>query len=189
MTAVLMPLPSVSRWSGGQTAEIALWPPETSYASRDFLWRLSSASVECESSVFTSLPDYNRIIALLGGELTLDVAGETVPLALCQPYCFDGGTPVTSRGRAVDFNLMLRKNLCEGDMRPLQAGEYTLLGRSGWKNSVHLLYAADPVTVYWAGGGCVLPAGSCLKVTLDPGESQRMTAAPRGRAMLASVWF
>lgn len=189
MKAMLMPAPSVSRWSGGQTAEIALWPPEASYASRDFLWRLSSASVECESSVFTSLPDYDRIIALLGGRLTLDAAGEQVPLSVGQPYRFDGGTPVTSRGRAVDFNLMLRKRRCEGDMRPLQAGEYALSGRGEWPNSVHLIYAADPATVYWADGGCALPAGSCLKLTLEPGESQRITAAPRGRAMLASVWF
>ena len=72
MKAQLLPVPRISRWSGGQTAEIALWPPEGSYQRRDFLWRLSSATVECESSVFTSLPDYNRIIALLGGELALD---------------------------------------------------------------------------------------------------------------------
>ena len=121
MKAVLLPAPRVSHWSGGQTAEIALWPPESSYARRDFLWRLSSATVECETSVFTSLPDYDRVIALLYGDLTLDVAGQTVPLGLCQPYAFDGGTPVTSTGCAVDFNLMLRKGKCTGEMRSLRA--------------------------------------------------------------------
>ena len=46
MKAILLPAPRVSHWSGGQTAEIALWPPQSSYADRNFLWRLSSATVE-----------------------------------------------------------------------------------------------------------------------------------------------
>ena len=33
---------AVSRWSGGTTTQIALFPPESSYAGRDFLWRVSS---------------------------------------------------------------------------------------------------------------------------------------------------
>ena len=183
MKAVLLPAPRVSRWSGGQTAEIALWPPESSYARRDFLWRLSSATVECETSVFTSLPDYDRVIALLYGDLTLDVAGQTVPLGLCQPYAFDGGPPVTSTGCAVDFNLMLRKGKCTGEMRPLHSGELFLTAGE------HLFYAADPMTVRWKNGGCVLPAGGCLRITLCRGESVQVTAEPRGRAMLASVRY
>ena len=113
MKAILLPVPRVSHWSGGQTAEIALWPPQSSYADRDFLWRLSSATVECETSVFTSLPDYDRIIALLHGELTLDVAGRRVQLGVCQPYAFDGGTPVTSTGRAV----RLQSHAAQGQMQ------------------------------------------------------------------------
>ena len=48
---------AVSRWSGGTTTQIALFPPESSYAGRDFLWRVSSAVVEDGESAFTPLPD------------------------------------------------------------------------------------------------------------------------------------
>ncbi len=190
MKAELLHAPAVSRWSGGSTAEIALWPPESTYRERNFLWRLSSATVECESSVFTSLPDYNRIIALLGGELTLSIAGgQEVELGCCRPYSFDGGQPVESRGRAVDFNLMLRKGRCEGDMRPLCGGEISLAGKAGFAQCAHLVYAPDPVTVRWEGGGCIVPAGGCLRIGLRQEESCRVRVSPRGRAMLASVWY
>lgn len=189
MKAILLPVPRVSHWSGGQTAEIALWPPQSSYADRNFLWRLSSATVECETSVFTSLPDYDRIIALLHGELTLDAAGRRVQLGVCQPYAFDGGTPVTSTGRAVDFNLMLRKGKCRGEMLGLQRGEHRLASDAAFEHSAHLFYAVDPLTVRWKDNGCVLPAGGCLQVTLCSGESVQVTAEPRGRAMLASIWY
>lgn len=189
MNAQLLPLPRVSRWSGGQTAEIALWPPESSYQERDFLWRLSSATVECESSVFTSLHDYNRIIALLGGELALDVekAGR-IDLRPGEPYRFDGGARVESRGRAVDFNLMLRKGRCEGALRPLYRGEIALAQRAGFAHSVHLLYAADPVMARWDEGGCIVPAGGCLRLTAGQGDG-RFYAEPRGRAILADIWY
>ena len=57
----------VSSWSGGTTTELSIAPENGNYQSRDFLWRLSSATVELEESTFTSLPDFDRII------LTLDV--------------------------------------------------------------------------------------------------------------------
>ena len=162
MKAQLLPLPRISRWSGGQTAEIALWPPEGSYQCRDFLWRLSSATVECESSVFTSLPDYNRIIALLGGELALDVenAGHIV-LRPGEPYRFDGGVRVESRGRAVDFNLMLRKGRCEGEVRPLHEGEISLERRPGFAHSARRHNAAAVIPAHHDGIGRKIGRASC----------------------------
>lgn len=72
---------AVSRWSGGTTTQIALFPPESSYAGRDFLWRVSSAVVEDGESAFTPLPDYDRHLMLLEGSLLLrHDGGEPLPL-------------------------------------------------------------------------------------------------------------
>ena len=30
---------AVSRWSGGITVQLAIFPPEAAYGARDFLWR------------------------------------------------------------------------------------------------------------------------------------------------------
>ena len=50
-----------STWSGGTTTQLAIAPEGAVYAERSFLWRVSSATVELETSDFTPLPDYNRL--------------------------------------------------------------------------------------------------------------------------------
>lgn len=110
----------VSYWSGGQTLEIAIMPPESLYTNRDFLWRVSSATVEVEESDFTPLPDYQRWLVLLEGSLLLSHGGER-PFQL-EPYsvhAFDGGEATHALGCCRDFNLMLRKGICCGGLRVL----------------------------------------------------------------------
>ena len=43
------------------------------YADRDFLWRLSSATVELDESDFTPLPAYDRVISTLRGDMVLSL--------------------------------------------------------------------------------------------------------------------
>ena len=54
---------SSRRRSGGTTTQIAIFPSDTPYSTRDFLWRVSSAVVTDEKSIFTPLPDYNLALA------------------------------------------------------------------------------------------------------------------------------
>ena len=107
-------------WSGGTTTQLAIAPEGAVYADRKFLWRLSSAQVELEHSDFTPLPDYDRLISVLKGELELKIGqGERGALEACTVRGFDGGVPVESWGRCVDFNLMLRKGACQGFVQPI----------------------------------------------------------------------
>lgn len=110
-------------WSGGQTTELSIEPDEASYKNRKFLWRISSASVELEKSTFTSLPDYDRVIMTLKGELQLSHDRRTWrSLKAYEPYFFDGGLFTESRGQVTDFNLMMRKGDCTGFVRALKIG-------------------------------------------------------------------
>ena len=108
-------------WSGGTTTQMAIAPEGAVYADRDFLWRFSSARVELEYSNFTALPDYNRLISILSGELDMKIdQGERFkldPLTICS---FDGGVPVESWGQCTDFNLMLRKGKAAGSTQSLK---------------------------------------------------------------------
>lgn len=107
-------------WSGGTTTQLAIAPEGAVYADRDFLWRLSSAKVELDHSDFTPLPDYNRLISILDGELEMKIGdGERFPLQPLQVCSFDGGVPVESWGRCTDYNLMMRKGACEGSAQGL----------------------------------------------------------------------
>ena len=106
---------SVSRWSGGTTTQIAIEPSNAVYAERDFLWRVSSAVVELPESDFTPLPDYDRILMILDGELSLTHdGGEEYTLRALEQTSFDGASRTFSRGQVTDFNLMMRKGRCTG---------------------------------------------------------------------------
>ena len=108
-------------WSGGTTTQLAIAPEGAVYADRDFLWRLSSAGVELDHSDFTPLPDYNRLISILRGEMKLKIGeGEPFPLEPLQLRAFDGGVPVESWGKCTDNNLMMRKGACEGSAQGLK---------------------------------------------------------------------
>lgn len=111
---------AVSSWSGGTTTQLAIFPPDAKYADRDFLWRVSSATVELEDSDFTPLPDYERLIAALEGEIVLTHDGGA-PLRLrpFEVHAFSGASATHSRGRCRDFNLMLRRGKAIGSMEAL----------------------------------------------------------------------
>lgn len=111
---------AASGWSGGTTTQLAIAPEGADYAGRNFLWRLSSATVELDHSTFTPLPDYNRFLSVLEGEIRLRVdGGAPAPLVPGQVIAFDGGVPVESWGQCVDFNLMVRKGKAAGEVTAL----------------------------------------------------------------------
>ena len=110
-----------TRWSGGTTTQLAIAPEGAVYADRDFLWRLSSAGVEDDYSKFTALPDYERLISVLKGDLEMKIAdGPRKALPCYQVAAFDGGVPVESWGQCRDFNLMLRKGRCAGAVQSVR---------------------------------------------------------------------
>ena len=99
----------VSKWSGGDTTELYLYPEDGDYRSGNFQLRISSATVEVERSEFTSLPGVERYLMIFQGHLDM-IHGEKEKVSL-EPYevdHFDGGIPTVSYGKVVDFNLMLK---------------------------------------------------------------------------------
>lgn len=159
----------VSHWSGGTTRQLAIEPPGADYAERDFLWRLSSATVELAESDFTPLPDYRRILMILRGTLTLSHdGGAERMLRELEQESFDGASATKSRGQVVDFNLMLRKGLCRGevDARALAPGE-------SFRESFSVK-APDTLFAYCFQGGLVARCPVRESLTLAAGEGLRM---------------
>ena len=105
-----------STWAGGTTTQLYLYPENGSYANRDFLFRISSATVDLEESDFTPLPGVERYITPLEGSFVLTHPGASpVHLPpLSAPYRFPGDIPTHCVGTAKDFNLMLAG--CTGTM-------------------------------------------------------------------------
>ena len=154
---------AVSSWSGGTTTQIAIAPPEARYAQRDFLWRVSSAAVELEESNFTPLPDYERLISTLSGEITLSHNGGA-PLRLrpFEVHAFSGDDATHSRGRCRDFNLMLRRGRAAGSMEALRLTETPLCLRTeasaacppSAPGETCLLYCVEGIARVAAPSGC-----------------------------------
>ena len=97
-------------WAGGTTTQLAIYPPDASYADRNFIFRLSSATVDTEQSEFTHLPDYDRWLMIFEGRARL--VHDSEKEVTLNPYecdAFDGGISTVSFGRVTDYNLMLRK--------------------------------------------------------------------------------
>lgn len=110
-------------WSGGTTTQLAIYPEIAIYSERNFIWRLSSARVEAEESVFTSLPGINRIIMILEGEMILEHEGHHKRLLKrFDQDSFSGDWTTKSYGKVVDFNLMMRKG-CDGGLEAIHLGE------------------------------------------------------------------
>lgn len=101
-----------SAWAGGTTTQIAMYPADSSYVNRDFLWRLSSAVVELEESNFTKLPGFDRHLMVLEGSLKL-VHSEhhSVMLMQYEQDRFNGSWDTVSVGKARDFNLMVKEGV------------------------------------------------------------------------------
>lgn len=97
-------------WSGGITKEIEIYPKTSSYSERNFLWRLSSATVTDENSIFTELPAYDRFLMVQKGDVRLSI-GDKEEIYLSEFECceFDGGDTTNSQGKIIDYNLMIKK--------------------------------------------------------------------------------
>lgn len=108
-----------SKWSGGTTTQLAIYPEDADYGKRNFLWRLSTATVEAEESVFTSLPGIDRIIMILKGEIVLEHEGRYKKvLGKFDQDSFSGSWVTKSIGQAIDFNLMMREG-CQGRLEAI----------------------------------------------------------------------
>ena len=171
-----------SQWSGGETRQLAIAPAGAVYADRDFLWRISSATVDLEESVFTALPDYDRYIATLKGSIRVSHdGGEPMTLVPYAVHRFDGGAATKSWGRCVDFNLMLRKGKCEGCLTALRLAENVrvTLPRAYDSGAQHSLL------VYCGEGGAILHADG-QSVSLARGEAV-LVEDPAGELVLEST--
>lgn len=158
-------------WDGGITRQIAIGPEHAVYAERNFLWRISSASVELEESDFTPLPAYERYISVLNGRMELNhESGEAKILMPGEIYKFDGGRHTHSKGTCTDFNLMLRKGACTGSLARLLLAEGEERGLPAAPGEQILLFCTE--------GHGVLSDGN-VSGSFEEGEALLLTQGSR----------
>lgn len=96
---------------GGMTRQIAVFPDGAGLT--DFDWRVSLATVAAAGD-FSTFPGVDRLMLVLGGRLTLEMAGAS-PVTLdgaSPPLAFPGDAPVSALAPAApvtDVNAMVRR--------------------------------------------------------------------------------
>lgn len=94
-------------WSGGTTTELYIYPENGDYAKREFGYRISTATVETETSEFTELKGINRLIMSLDYPLSLKHNNDDyIDLDAFEVNRFKGDDKTISKGKVRDFNVM-----------------------------------------------------------------------------------
>ncbi|PAB60700.1 HutD/Ves family protein [Anaeromicrobium sediminis] len=133
------------QWSGGTTTEIAIRPKDSIYKDKNFKWRISSAKVEVDESTFTSLPNVDRILMVLKGELKLEHEGHhSCELREFDQDSFSGDWTTKSFGKVTDFNLMTIG--CSGRVEPIKLDENNVVSFSEEENQDVALYCVNGET-------------------------------------------
>lgn len=103
-------------WAHGTSTELFVYPLDGDFVSRNFTFRISTATVEADETTFSSFPAITRILMILEGKLTLIHEGRyTKELNTFDQDTFMGDWDTKSKGRVRDFNLMC-KNGASGNV-------------------------------------------------------------------------
>ena len=101
-----------TNWSGGMTTQLYIYPENADFTSRQFDFRISTATIDAESSDFTTLKGFERKLLVLSGNLELEHAEHhSKKLVPFEQDCFLGEWQTKSRGKAVDFNVIYRPGM------------------------------------------------------------------------------
>ncbi|MFL0250273.1 HutD family protein [Clostridium neuense] len=136
---------SISKWSGGQTTELYIYPENSKYKDRNFMWRISSATMDIEESTFTHLPGFARELMVIDGETTLEHEGKhKVTLRTFEKDSFMGDWTTKSFGKASDFNLMTSKD-CSGSLEVFEVKDKLCIKLENGENRFNVSQYFYPV--------------------------------------------
>ena len=128
-----------SQWNGGDTTELFIYPMHSKYTTRNFNFRLSTATVNIEKSNFTSLPGITRALMVLDGEMILKHKDHhTAKLGRFDSDNFKGDWNTSSGGKCSDFNLMTMGNT-KGTVESLHINKEKQVDFSFSDNIQHLV--------------------------------------------------
>lgn len=119
-----------SNWSGGFTTQLYIYPVNSIYSERNFDLRISSAVIAIEESDFTKLEGFSRIIMVLDG--TLKIKHKNQYSKILQKFdtdIFSGDWETSSKGKVVDFNLMMGKNVT-GTMNTIVLNDFSSISKT-----------------------------------------------------------
>jgi len=98
-------------WSGGLTYEYMIYPETANYSERNFVFRISSATIDKVPSEFTKFKGYHRYLVMLDNGLDIEVNKEKKSYEKYQIMEFNSDDEVTSYTKGTDFNWMVSEKI------------------------------------------------------------------------------
>jgi environmental stress-induced protein Ves len=121
-----------TKWAGGETTQLAIYPEDAIFSEKDFLWRISSATFTSTESNFSDFSGYQRYILPLEGKLRVYHEGlYSRELDKYEVEYFDGSWRTSSENTldCRDYNFIVKSgNLAK--MQVLKEGDEYLLKSS-----------------------------------------------------------
>jgi environmental stress-induced protein Ves len=123
-------------WANGTSTELFVYPSDGNFQTRDFIFRISTATVEAEETTFSDFTGLTRILLPLKGKLTLIHDGRyTKELEPFEQDQFDGAWSTRSKGKVQDFNVIFNKQTTANVMHHALTSEeeITLQTQESWR--------------------------------------------------------
>ncbi len=112
-----------SIWSGGLTYEYMIYPETANYADRDFVFRISSATIEQEPSVFTKFKGYHRYLVMLDNSLNIEINAAKKVYEKYEIMEFNSDDDVISYTKGIDFNWMVSEKISHHKLKITNSSE------------------------------------------------------------------
>ncbi len=179
-------------WNGGTTTEITIYPANASFIDRNFLYRISTATVEKESTVFTKFNEYSRELMILKGELEITHEGRYSKIL--KPFetdSFEGDWETSAKGKVTDFNIIYKgKVLAQLDSKLITSKE-NFTESIQVENAIILVYVATGFGIYQFNEQTIkIKEGD--SILLEHNDNQNMALFKSEGSMhlvLARVWY
>lgn len=100
-----------TKWAGGTTTQLFIYPLDASLEERNFDFRISTAQVEIEESTFSSFIGYHRQLMILDGKIEIHHQNQySKTLNKLDVDEFNGSWETTAKGKCRDFNVITSKD-------------------------------------------------------------------------------
>lgn len=113
-----------SIWSGGLTYEYMIYPKTANYADRDFVFRISSATIEKEPSEFTKFKGFHRYLVMLDNCLDIEINKEKKMYEKYEIMEFNSDDEVTSYTKGIDFNWMVSEKIAHHKLKVTDSNQH-----------------------------------------------------------------
>lgn len=127
-------------WTGGLTYEYIISPSNAEYSNRNFIFRVSSATIEQIPSEFTAFNGFYRYLVMLDNTLTVTINGQQHVYQKNQIMQFASDDNVISYSTGTDFNWMISDKIKRHEMKITKQ-------QQNISDSIILLFALVTTTV------------------------------------------